>query len=106
MGQPSALIFTPEDKANGVPERELSDAIRDGRVADVRWHQRKDGTLFWADGVLQRLDGKAGAFDGFAKVLRDATRQHEAEQRYRTLSILLTQVFASLRCCSTDRTRR
>ena len=57
LGQPATLIFTPEDRANGVPERELAAATRDGRAADVRWHQRKDGSRFWASGLTMALRG-------------------------------------------------
>jgi PAS domain S-box-containing protein len=101
LGQPAALIFTPEDRAAGVPERELAAAAREGRVAGGRWCQRKDGTRFWADGVLERLTGgAAGETVRFAKVLRDATRQREAEarlalreERYRALFGSIDQGF-------------
>ena len=92
VGKPAALIFTPEDQAGGVPERELATAAREGCALDLRWHQRKDGSRFWADGVLERLFDEAGNFKGFAKVLRDATSEKETAQRlvqsednYRTL---------------------
>lgn len=83
VGQPGALLFTPEDRANGAPERELATAAREGRAADVRWHQRKDGSRFWADGVLERLTDQAGEFKGFAKLLRDATEARQAQQALR-----------------------
>lgn len=92
LGQPAAVTFTPEDRNNQAPEQELSTAMREGRAADVRWHLRKDGSRFWADGILERLTDEAGNFQGFAKVLRDATRDKEAsdrlaesEEKYRTL---------------------
>ena len=45
---------------------------------------RKDGTRIWVDGMMRRLDDeKTGALRGFAKVARDATQQHEAEERLR-----------------------
>ena len=92
IAQPAALLFTPEDRANGAPEQELTTATREGRAADVRWHLRKDGTRFWADGIMERLTDDTGDFIGFAKVLRDATSEKEAvtglaesEQKFRTL---------------------
>ncbi len=81
LGQPAAIIFTAEDRAGGVPERELATALRDGRASDVRWHQRKDGTRFWADGVMERLTSPTGVLEGFAKTLRDATDDKRAETR-------------------------
>lgn len=44
LGQSSALIFTPEDRAAGAHEEEMVVAQRDGRADDERWHLRKDGT--------------------------------------------------------------
>lgn len=83
LGQPVSLIFTPEDCANGIPERELTTALRDGRAADVRWHQRKDGSRVWVDGIMERLTNETGALEGFAKLLRDATEANQAEATLR-----------------------
>src|SRR5947199_8190340 len=52
VGRSSFIIFTPEDRLAGAPERELQTALTDGRAGDDRWHLRKDGTRFWASGVL------------------------------------------------------
>ncbi|MES2459697.1 MAG: ATP-binding protein [Armatimonadota bacterium] len=87
------LIFLPEDRALGVPEREQAAALRDGRAEDIRWHVKKDGTRFWAVGVMTPLyDPETGVLRGFGKVLRDQTaqkRQEDAlrasEAKYRTL---------------------
>lgn len=69
LGQPIAKIFTPEDQANGVPEREMRTAAEEGRAEDERWHRRKDGTRFYCIGVMTPLEGGAGP--GFAKIARD-----------------------------------
>lgn len=79
MGQPGLMIFTPEDIEKGAAQRELEKALIHGRALDRRWHMRKDRSLFWADGVLMRLDDDAGNPRGFAKVARDATGQKHAE---------------------------
>ena len=73
MGQPVALIFTPEDRAAGVPEDELRRADAEGRVADERWHMRKDGTLFYSSGVMVAL--RHGR--GYAKIARDLTENKQ-----------------------------
>lgn len=92
VGQHIRLIFTPEDRQNGACEKEMDLAAREGQSVDVRWHRRKDGSYFWADGVLERLTGDDGKFKGFSKVLRDATGEKEnaqrltaSEEQYRTL---------------------
>jgi PAS domain S-box-containing protein len=81
IGQPSSVIFVPEDVAAGQPEREIAEALRNGRAADERWHLRKDGTRFWCSGVLTRIDDEHGNRRGFAKIMRDETeRMHAKEQ--------------------------
>jgi len=54
VGQSSFLFFTPEDRAEVVPEQ-LQTALRDGRAGDDRWHLRKRGVRFWASGVMSLL---------------------------------------------------
>src|SRR3954463_1203438 len=46
LGQSADIIFTSEDRAAGAPQRERSDAARNGRSEDERWHRRKDGSRF------------------------------------------------------------
>ena len=87
-----STFFTPEDRAAGLPERLLATAGSEGRVEIEGWWVRKDGTRFWATGVLHAVRDEAGKLIGFAKVTRDMTRQRQAqdalaesEQRFRLL---------------------
>jgi PAS domain S-box-containing protein len=80
IGQPVAFVFTPEDRANGVPEREMATAAAVGRADDKRWHLRKDGSRVYVDGVMTRLDGADGALAEFGKVMRDATERLAASR--------------------------
>lgn len=79
IGQSGAMIFTPADRRKGEVEKEISTAVSEGRALDRRFHLRKDGSRFWADGVLMRLDDETGKLRGFAKVARDATDQRRVE---------------------------
>jgi len=92
VGQPIALIFTPEDQAEGRHEEEMRIALADGHAQDERWHVRKDGGRFWGSGILTALYDDAGRHRGFAKVLRDNTAQRQAaealEQSRRELQAL------------------
>ena len=83
IGQPGSLMFTPEDRAKGAVNQEIQTALTEGRALDRRFHLRKDGSRFWADGVLMRLDGEQGQLRGFAKVARDATDQRRVEDELR-----------------------
>jgi PAS domain S-box-containing protein len=79
IGQPSALTFTDADQAAGVPERELNQARARGKAPDVRWHVRKNGSLVFFRGSSYALHDEHGHVEGFFKIGRDATAQHEWE---------------------------
>jgi PAS domain S-box-containing protein len=81
VGEPGALLFTPEDRANLVPDDELRRAAESGRALDERWHMRKDGTRFWASGVLTVAQDANGVRRGFVKVMRDQTERKETDAR-------------------------
>lgn len=80
IGSKGDLIFTPEDNAAGAPETEASNAIREGRAADERWHVRKDGRRFWGSGVMMAMHDERGTAIGLVKIFRDHTEQMEAQQ--------------------------
>jgi len=83
LRHPLATIFTAEDQANGVPEKEMRRALETGRSEDERWHRRKDGSRFFCSGVTTALEPAAGG--GFAKIARDMTgiKEHELAQEHR-----------------------
>ena len=73
VGQPIAMIFTPEDRAANAPQEEMFNAMALGRSSDVRWHLRKDGTSVFCDGVVNKLlDPHGKQLLGFGKVVREA----------------------------------
>jgi signal transduction histidine kinase len=77
-------LFTPEDRAAGVPEQEIKTADEKGRAEDERWHIRKDGSRFYASGVMMELkDGK-----GFVKIARDMTDKIATEKALRDREML------------------
>ena len=84
-GQHFSVFYPEVDKQARKPERELEEAIREGRVEDEGWRIRKDGTRFWANVVITALFGESGELRGFAKVTRDMTARKEAEETRRAL---------------------
>lgn len=82
LGQPAAVIFTPEDRAMGAVEQELRTAREGGQSINERWHIRKDGSRFWGSGVVTSLWNN-GTLRGYAKVMRDNTTRKEAEDALR-----------------------
>ena len=80
LGQNAKLIFTPEDRAAGGAEEEIRQALAEGRASDERWHQRKDGSRFWASGAMMRMNDAQGRAVGFVKILRDQTEARQTRQ--------------------------
>jgi PAS domain S-box-containing protein len=82
VGQRLHRIFTAADVAAGAVEAEIDGARESGRGLDERWHQRKDGSCFWASGELMPLrDGDA--IVGYVKFLRDRTEQRRVDEELR-----------------------
>jgi len=102
IGRSVAILFTPEDRAEGVPEAEMRIAAKDGRSSDDRWQTRKDGSRFWANGVTEALRDEGDDLSGFVKVLRDNTDRKEAEERLRDQDRVLRTVNGELLRANTD----
>lgn len=83
LGQPAHLFFTPEDRAAGVPEKEMERASTQGRASDERWHLRRDGSRFWASGLMMPLKHEGGRPQGYLKIVRDRTDQRRTEEALR-----------------------
>ncbi len=86
VGQPIANIFTPEDRSSGRPSHEMEKASKSGRSEDARWHARKDGSRFWANGVVMPLWNEDGSLRGYTKVFRDQTAQRLEEEQTQFLA--------------------
>jgi PAS domain S-box-containing protein len=82
-GRSASIFFTAEDRAKGLPERELRVASTEGRATDENWMVRKDGGRFWASGVTTALRDERGGLRGFVKILRDLTVRRRAEEALR-----------------------
>lgn len=79
-GQSARIIFTDEDRKNEIPEHEFTEAMEKGRGQDERYHQRKDGSLFWASGLVFPLYDNDQQHIGFTKILRNLSNRKQAEE--------------------------
>jgi PAS domain S-box-containing protein len=92
VGCPGEIIFTPEDRAVGEPQKELEAAQAHGEAAHVRWHLRKDGSRIFADGMMPCLrDG--GRHLGFAKIMKDATDRQVAQESLNAILESISDAF-------------
>lgn len=83
IGESSEVLFTPEDVSRGYPVKEMRVARKTGKATDERWHVRKDGSRFYASGVMVPLF-VGDVLSGYAKIATDLTerkRNAEALQR-------------------------
>lgn len=85
VGQPIDLLYHLEDRQNNVPASEREIALKQGMSLNERWHQRKDGSLFFSNGTLRPMVD--GQLHGFVKVIHDMTDRKlmevaEREQRH------------------------
>ena len=79
IGKPFEVIFTEEDKEKGAPQLEIDTALKEGRAKDNKWHVCKDGSKFYANGLVFPLLGSKGEMLGYVKILRDLTERKKSE---------------------------
>jgi PAS domain S-box-containing protein len=73
IGQHFSCFYTTKDRTDGVPDRALVTALRDGKHEATGWRVRKDGSRFMAHVLIEPLRDAAGDLIGFAKITRDVT---------------------------------
>lgn len=79
LGQHMSVFYTEPDRAAGLPMAALQTAVEQGRYEAEAWRVRKDGSLFWANVVLDAIRDEAGELVGFAKITRDITERRNAQ---------------------------
>ena len=73
-------IYMDEDLADNKLVRIMMAAVKKGRSESEGWRVRKDGSIFWASGIVQPILDDAGKVVGMAVILRDMTTQRAAGQ--------------------------
>jgi len=80
IGEHFSRFYTQEDQREDVPMRSLLRAATEGRHEAEGWRIRKDGSRFRASVVIDPIHDDAGELIGFAKVTRDVTERHLAQE--------------------------
>jgi PAS domain S-box-containing protein len=96
VGLPISIIFTPEDVEQNAHQKEMETAAAKGRAEDERWHVRKDGTRFWASGLIMPLRDESDDLRGYVKIMRDVTERRRAQKALREVEQEAVKKYAQL----------
>src|SRR3984893_1152957 len=80
IGRPAAMLYTPEDRLLGLPQRQLRIALDNEKASDERAYMRKDASRFWASATLTAIRDSTGTVPGVACVMRDHTELTQARE--------------------------
>ena len=83
IGRHFSTFYSPKDREDGLPQRALMTAARDGKFETEGWRIRKDGTRFWANVFIDAVHDDTGDLIGFAKITRDMTERRAVEEQLR-----------------------
>ena len=102
LGKHFSCFYPEVDRATGKPQRELEEAIANGRYEEEGLRVRKNGSTFWANVVITPMHDKSGNLRGFAKVTRDISHRKTIEQELRTLAAVAQNSKDFIGICSPD----
>lgn len=91
VGHHFSRFYTEADRAVGRPARALQIARDTGRYDEEGLRVRKDGTYFWASVVIDAIRNDKGELIGFAKITRDVTERHNAQETLERMRVQLAE---------------
>jgi len=71
LGQNFRIFYLPRDREEGLPEKLIELAIKEGRARHIGRRVRKDGTLFWGSILITALHDEEGEVIGFTKLTKE-----------------------------------
>ena len=109
LGQHFSMLFTEEDRRNGVAAEALRVAAAEGRYEADHWVVRKDRTGFWASGIVQPIIDPDGTLLGFANIVRDFTHRwleqqalHQAKEQAEAAAYRAAQLSAEVQAANEE----
>ena len=81
VGQHFSVLYRPDERRAGEPNRALELASRKGKCEVEGWQIRKNGTPFFVTGVLTAIRDDSRNLTGFASVIRDATERRDTQEQ-------------------------
>ena len=80
IGRHFSDFYTAADRDAGEPQRALATALEHGRFEKEGQRVRKDGSIFWANVVIDPIRTADARVLGFAKITRDITERRQNER--------------------------
>ena len=71
LGQNFSIFYLPQDRQEGLPEKLIALARREGRAKHIGRRVRKDGTIFWGSIIITALHDEEKNVVGFTKLTRE-----------------------------------
>ena len=81
LGKHFAILYRPDERRAGVPNRALELAVRHGKHEIEGWRVRKNSAPFFVTGALTAIRDDHDNLIGFANVLRDATERRDTQEK-------------------------
>jgi PAS domain S-box-containing protein len=95
VGKQAVILFTEEDKAKGLPEKELATVLSTGQANDKNYLVHKDKTITWVSGESVLVKNKEGDIS-IVKILQNIHEQKESENALRMLNDLNENILSSI----------
>jgi PAS domain S-box-containing protein len=93
VGQPYASLIAGDD-GGGTLLQAMQAARLEPHVRSERWHQRRDGSRFWAHGRMAPLHDRAGAIAGYIEILHDRSAERQSREALEAMNAELEQRIA------------
>ncbi|MGF1937854.1 MAG: GAF domain-containing protein [Nostoc sp. ChiQUE02] len=94
IGRDSRSLYAREENLEDRVGWEFQTAQIRGQAENECWHIRKDGSRFWGSGFVMPLRDEADDVQGFIKIMRDVTSQRQADERFRLLYDITSDLLA------------
>ena len=71
VGQNFRIFYLPRDREEGLPEKLIALATKEGRARHIGRRVRKDGSIFWGSILITALHDEDGEVIGFTKLTKE-----------------------------------
>ncbi|MEH2126709.1 response regulator [Nostoc sp.] len=94
IGSDCHSLYSREENLENRVGWEFQTAETEGQAENECWHIRKDGSRFWGSGFVMPIRDEADEVQGFIKIMRDVTSQRQADERFRLLYDITSDLLA------------